>query len=159
MNALLPYMIADAGLVVAIAFLSARRITFFHPLTFYLFFHAFAFSLRAFELYTGKYPMYFGMNTYAYYSAVTVDEFVRGLIVADVALLLFAIGCFAAGATPTRPRVVQPFNDRMLRVVLFALLPISFGLLAYRRFGSGEAQDVLGEYDLIPIIGGVWRSP
>lgn len=156
MNALLPYMIVDAGLVLAIAVLSARRITFFHPLTFYLFFHAFAFSLRAFELYNGKYPMYFGLKSYAYYSAVTVDEFVRGLIVADASLLLFAIGCFAGGATPIRTRLAQPYNDQLLRKLLVTLLPLSFVLLAYRRFGGDEAQDVLRGYALLSVIGGVW---
>lgn len=156
MNALLPYIVIDVAIVAAIVTLSAKRLSFFHPLTFYLFFHAFAFSLRAIELYGGKYPMYFGITSYAYYSAVTVDEFIRGLITADIALVLFTIGCLKGNVAPIAARIAQPINDKVLRRLLVTMLPISFALLAYRRFGGAQAYEVLSGFQLLNIISGVW---
>lgn len=157
MDALLPFIVADVAVVLTVAALSFKRLTFFHPLTYYLFFHSYAFTLRTFELYAGKYPMYYGLDTHAYYSAIVPDEFIRALIVSDVALILFAAGCFAASIARLKPRMARPFNDGLLRNMLIALLPLSFVLLTYRRFGGADAQDAVETgYKFVSIIGGVW---
>lgn len=149
---LLPFILIDIVILIAVGLFYLRQSSFFHPLSLYLFFHLYSFTLRGFELYSGKYPMYFGLVTSRYYSAVRPEEFVRALIVADIALVLFAAGCFLAAGVK-HVRTAQPFDNNLLIVFLLTLLPASFYFLISRRFG-GEQSELLNVQLLLMI--GVW---
>ncbi len=155
MDQLAPYVVLDISVVIGITLLSLRFLTFFHPLLYYLLFHVYAMSSRSWELLDGRYPMYFRQQTVSYYSAIRPEEFIRGLLVADAALVLFFIGCLLAKSRPTRPRIAAPFNDGLLKQVIFVLLPISFGLLLIRRLGSDASVDTLSGFALLKVMG-VW---
>lgn len=152
MNQLLPYVLLDGAIVVGIILLSLRILTFFHPLLYYIVFHLFAISSRAWELLGGRYPMYYGYVNVRYYSAVRPEEFTRALIYADAGLIFFFVGCILAKSSPTTPRQPVPYDDGVLRQLLIALLPITFVLLLYRRLGGADATEVLTSFQLLNIM-------
>lgn len=150
MNELLPFIAIDFVIVTTISALFWRQSSFFHPLTWYLFFHAYSFSFRAIELYSGKFPMYYGYSGHLFYSAVRPTEFVRGLLVADAALILFALGAALSG-TGIKARVAGAFNDKLLKWFLVALLPVCITLLILRRY-SADGEELVRGFQLVYVM-------
>lgn len=155
MNELLPYIILDISIIVAIMLLSLRFLNFFHPILYYVLFHVFAISSRSWELLGGRYPMYFRYQNGNYYSAIRPEEFIRALILADISLVLFFAGCMIAKSYATVPRQAAPYNDGLLKQLVIVLLPITFGLLFLRRFGGDSGREVLSGFQLINIMS-IW---
>jgi hypothetical protein len=93
MDGLLPYLLVDALLLGATFYFLWPQMTFFHPATYYYFYHGYVITLPGWRLYFGAPPMYWGM---AGYLPIREDEFARALAYAGVALVGFAIGCYHA---------------------------------------------------------------
>jgi len=83
-DSLIPYLIADITLLVVIVLMMVRNLTFWHPLTVYLFFHAYSFTWRVIQLISGAVPMYGNTKNF---DVIRPEEFERAIIWADVALL------------------------------------------------------------------------
>ena len=86
MDSLLPCLLLDALLLVAVVFLLGSRLSFWHPATTYLLFHAYSFSARGWQLFDGASPMYAENGAF---DVIRPEEFQRALLLADVALAVF----------------------------------------------------------------------
>jgi hypothetical protein len=59
LDSLLPYLLLDGFVVATVIILMFRRLSFWHPLTAYLFFHLYSFSYRSLQLVAGRaQPLY-----------------------------------------------------------------------------------------------------
>jgi oligosaccharide repeat unit polymerase len=102
----------------------------FHPVTFYLFFHGFIFTLRPFLVH---YREYDGIYR-AYQFAPSMDDRIAVLVAVMVGLVCFVLPCLKAGASP--PRFAQDrFNEaerkEMIRPYLFAAaIIVPLGLIS-----------------------------
>src|SRR2546430_11005881 len=87
-----------------------RRLSFFHPAFYYLFFHLYVITIPAWQVYLGGSGMYEGMSGYL---AIRPYEFTRAIAYADLALAMFSGWTllvpripFAAKSRPRRQRHV-----------------------------------------------------
>ncbi len=93
MTALLPYLLLDAILLIGSVVFLASRLSFWHPATTYLLFHAYSFSVRAWQLFDGASPMYAENGAF---DVIRPEEFQRALLLADVALAVFVAAAYYA---------------------------------------------------------------
>jgi hypothetical protein len=91
MDSLLLHLSFDFIVIAVVIILMFSRLSFWHPLTGYLFFHIYSFSYRAYQIYDGAPLMYFGQ---ADADMITVLEINRAMFWADIALLIFTAGSF-----------------------------------------------------------------
>lgn len=126
MDSLLPYLALDILVVALVVLLMIGRMSFWHPLTPYLFFHLYSFTYRATKLVTGAAaPMYTGVpNT----EVITAAELSRALLWADVALGVFALASWFAHlrfeTQAQRPTVRRVMNPNIARLLGMACLPV-----------------------------------
>lgn len=131
MNELLPYLVLDA-LVVAAFVWALKRHSLLHPLFIYLFFHAYSFTLRGWQLLFGARPLYSdSLSTLA----VTVDELGRALLWADVAAVCFLIGAALFSGRIVPPTTIRVMSPKVLASIAVVGLPL--GLLAFVVSRSG----------------------
>lgn len=128
MDSLLPYLIADVLAVATVIALLFRRMTFWHPLTAYLFFHVYSFTYRATKLFEGSVkPLYTGI---ANAEVITPEEINRALLWADVGLIMFALAAWAAhlrfDAQAQRPTVRRVLSPNIAKAIGFLCLPTGF---------------------------------
>ena len=139
MDSLLLYLLLDIIVVVTVIFLMFRRMAFWHPLTAYLLFHLYSFSYRAFKIYTGSPLMFAGIPNA---EPITVDEINRAMLLADVALLIFAASSFWAHhvfeAKVFQPKVRLVMNRRIARAIGFLCLPVGATFFFALKSGGME---------------------
>lgn len=141
MDSLFPYLVLDVVVVAAVIIVMARRMSFWHPLTAYLFFHIYSFTYRAIKLYLGAPLLYVGQ---ANAEPITLDEINRALLWSDVALIMFALASWwahvnfeAAAARPVVRRVLNPNIAKFLGV---ACLPAGLFLFYGLKGGVVELE-------------------
>ena len=81
MTALLPYLVLDALVLIGAVVFLASRLSFWHPATTYLLFHAYSFSVRAWQLFDGASPMYAENGAF---DVIRPEEFQRALLLAEM---------------------------------------------------------------------------
>lgn len=86
--------IIDTALLVGVGAIFWRRISVYHPLFVYMFFHAYSFSWRAWQIYLGAPTMYTGATHGA--EQIAISEITRALWHGDLALTAFALGTWLA---------------------------------------------------------------
>jgi hypothetical protein len=137
MNSLTPYLIVDICLVVGLALALVSRLSFWHPATVYLLFHLYSISWRAVNLaYLGAAPMY-ANNPNA--DVISVTEYERALVCADIGLLVFCSAALLAHAKFQRasqqPIVRRTLSPKIITVVCVVAMPA--GLWALYAAKSG----------------------
>lgn len=155
MTELLPYVILDISVIVAVVLFSLRFLSLFHPLLHYILFHLYSISSRSWELLAGRYPMYFRMENARYYSAIRPEEFINAIILADVALVLFFLGSVWAHSRAVPARELSPYNDGLLKQLILVLLPITFALLITRRAGGVDVAKIVSGFQLLNLMS-IW---
>lgn len=85
------FLIFDAICLTMAIGLMWRKLSLLNPLTIYIFFHVYAFTYRAWEIYFGA-PTMYSIGYSSVYEPITENEIVRALITADIGLVLFALG-------------------------------------------------------------------
>jgi len=93
MKELLPYLVIDVACVLFCIGLIWRTFTLWHPFAMYIFFHVYSFTYRAYQLWNGAPPMY-EENPAA--DIIKSDEIIKGLLIADLAIIAFALGSYIA---------------------------------------------------------------
>lgn len=125
MDSLLLFLTLDMVVVAAVVLMMVRYLSFWHPLTAYLFFHVYSFSYRCYLIYAGAPLMYFGESNR---EMITIDEVNRAMLWADVALLMFALGAWIAHArlmaVASRPVVRHKMNLPIVWGVGAICLPV-----------------------------------
>lgn len=140
MDSLYPFIAVDLVVVAVVIVAMFNRMTFWHPLTAYLFFHLYSFTYRAAKLASGAaQPMYTGTpNT----EVITASELSRALLWADVGLAMFGLACWLAHvqfeAKAARPEVRRVLSPNIARALGFLCLPI--GLYFFYALKSGGLE-------------------
>ena len=140
MDSLYPFIAIDLVVVAVVIVAMFSRLTFWHPLTAYLFFHLYSFTYRAMKLAGGSVqPMYTGMpNT----EVITAPELTRALLWADVGLVMFVVACWFAHvqfeAKAVRPEVRRVMNPNIAKALGFLCLPV--GLYFFYALKSGSLE-------------------
>lgn len=125
MESLQTYLLLDVLIVTLVVALSFWRLSFWHPLITYLFFHVYSFTVRAYYIYDGAPTIYTGsVNNY---EDVTSDELTRALLTADIALIVFAVASWLAHrsfqARPHLPVSRRILNINIVKTVALVCLP------------------------------------
>ncbi len=142
LDSLLPYLLLDFAVVIAVIVTMFRRMAFWHPLTAYLFFHLYSFTYRAVKLFTGDAsPLYTGVpNT----EVITAAELERALIWADVGLVVFTAASWLAHvqfeANASRPVVRRVMNPDIAKFLGVLCLPIGLYFFAVLKSGNLELE-------------------
>ncbi len=138
MESLQTYLLLDVLIVTLVIGLSFWRLSFWHPLTAYLFFHTYSFTVRAYDIYNGAPTIYTGSVNH--YEDVTSDELTRALLLADLALIVFAVASWLAHRSfesrshvPIRRRIL---NIKIVKTVVFVCLPP--GLVLFYLFKTTQ---------------------
>lgn len=157
MNELFLPLCLDIALFFLCLTFSGRYLSMWHPLTYYYFFHGYAISYRAWRLYVGAAPMFSGVPTF---EPIRPEEFVRGLLYADISLVAFVIGSLIAHAKSEKivspNRRYQSLSKRVGQLVIFICLPVGlFTLIALRlggdSFNFGNAGGYVAMASMWPI--------
>ncbi len=126
----------DLVVVALVILVMFSRMTFWHPLTVYLFFHLYSFTYRLAGLYNGAAALYAGVPNS---EVITSDEISRAMLWADVGLIVFAIAALLAhqqsegrARHPTVRRVLNPNIARILGIICLPL-----GLYFFYAFKGG----------------------
>lgn len=138
MESLQTCLLLDVIVVTLVVGLSFWRLSFWHPLTAYLFFHIYSFTVRAYDIYNGAPTIYTGsVNNY---EDVTSDELTRALLLADLALIVFATASWMAHYL-FRARSLQPVSRKILNkniIKIVALVGLPPGLILFFLFKTTE---------------------
>ena len=125
MESLATYIAIDVIVVATVIFLMLPRMTFWHPLSVYLLFHIYSFTLRAYEIFNGAPTIYHGWQGA---EDVTAEELSRAMALADFALIIFAFGSWIAhrlfearAGFPIKRRVL---NKSIVKVISLICLPV-----------------------------------
>ena len=137
MDSLIPYLVADIFLLAVIILLISKNLSFWHPVTAYLFFHIYAFTTRCWALIGGSLPMYADARTTR--EVIMPDELARAMLWADVALVMFCLGAAIAQKRGTKhpfnPTERKPLSRNAILAVTAICLPI--GLVAFTSIKAG----------------------
>lgn len=141
MDSLLPCLLLDALLLVAVVFLLGSRLSFWHPATTYLLFHAYSFSARGWQLFDGASPMY---ADNAAFDVIRPEEFQRALLLADLALVAFAAAAYFAHRR-FEQAAHQPVERRLLNgaavlTIAVLCLPVGFYVFLTSKAGGVAAN-------------------
>ena len=71
-----------------------KQINFFHPLFIYLFFHIYSFSSRFVDIVIFNHPLMYSGSIQT--RTIQIEEICRAMFWADIALILFTLGCYLA---------------------------------------------------------------
>ena len=140
MDSLFPYLVLDVVTIVAVILVMFRRMTFWHPLTAYLFFHVYSFTYRGMKLASGSVsPLYTGIPNA---EVITPDEISRALLWADVGLAVFALAARLAhlqfDAKAERPTVRRVLNPNIAKTLGVLCLPV--GLYFFYALKGGYIE-------------------
>jgi hypothetical protein len=136
MDSLLPCLLLDAFLLVAIVLCLGSRLSFWHPATTYLLFHAYSFTVRAWQLFDGASPMYADNSAF---DVIRPEEFQRAMLLADLALVVFAAAAYLAHRR-FEGAAQEPVTRRLInRAAVFTVagicLPIGFYIFLTSKAG------------------------
>jgi hypothetical protein len=152
-DSLIPYLVADILLLVVIILVMARNLTFWHPLTVYLFFHTYSFTWRVIQLISGAVPMYGNSRNL---EAIRAEEFERAIIWADVALLCFTIGSVLAHAhfkwRVQFPRIRREVKPHIIYAVCAICIPAGLVVLTMAKTGTGEISEILASSGYLTLM-------
>lgn len=152
MSSLLPWLLLDLFLLGVSVLAMARRLSFWHPVTAYLLFHAYSFSWRAWQLFDGALPMY-AENTA--FDVIRAEEFQRALMFADVALVAFVAAAYLAHRAFER-RAHEPVPRRLLsRPIVLGIaavcLPAGFYVFLVAKTG-GTTENFLAGTNYLQVM-------
>ena len=152
MSALLPYLLLDALLLLGVAVLLGSRLSFWHPATTYLLFHAYSFTARAWQLYDGASPMYADNGAF---DVIRPEEFQRALLFADLALVAFAAAVYLAHRRFERlahePIQRRRISKAIVLVVAAVCLPVGFYVFFASKSG-GVAATAITETNYYQVV-------
>ncbi|NBN95457.1 MAG: hypothetical protein EBV31_07545, partial [Verrucomicrobia bacterium] len=146
MDSLFPYLVLDVVTIVAVILVMFHRMTFWHPLTAYLFFHVYSFTYRGTKLASGSVsPLYTGIPNA---EVITPDEISRALLWADVGLVIFALAAWLAhlqfDAKAERPTVRRVLNPNIAKTLGVLCLPVGlyffYAVIGLLFFGGVALQ-------------------
>lgn len=126
MNVLALLFFDTVSLVFSV-FLLYRHLNFFHPLFIYLFFHVYSFSTRFIDLTLFNHPlMYSGVLNAR---TIQIEEIYRAMFWADIALILFSVGCYFTH----KFRIVKKNNIKLnkAKIVICSFIFIIVGTPIY----------------------------
>jgi len=152
MPSLLPYLLLDAVLLLGATAYLLSRLSFWHPVTTYLIFHAYSFSGRAWQLYDGALPMYAENMAF---DVIRPEEFQRAMLFADVALVGFIVGAafahrrFERGAHEPVPR--RLINRTVVFGIVAVCLPVGFYVFLTSKSG-GFTENFLTETNYFQVM-------
>lgn len=153
MDSLIPYLIADITLLVVIVLMMVRNLTFWHPLTVYLFFHAYSFTWRVIQLISGATPMY---GNSLNLEVIRPEEFERAIIWADVALICFTTGAaFAQSQFRWKaqfPRIRREAKPSIIYAVCAICLPAGLLVLTMAKTGDGVISETLASSGYLTLM-------
>lgn len=153
MDSLIPYLITDIFLLVTIVMLMARHLTFWHPLTAYLFFHAYSFTWRMVQLISGAIPMYGNSRTL---DVILPEEFERAIFWADVALLCFTIGsAFAHKQFKWKAqflRIRREIKPSIVYSICVFCLPAGLVVMTMAKTGAGDVNEILASSGYLTLM-------
>lgn len=125
MDPLLLSIILDVFVLATVIIQMFRRMTFWHPLTIYLLFHVYSFTLRAFNIYGGS-PLMYANQANA--EVITIDEITRAMLWADVGLVTFAAASWWAHrkfeARIHAPVARKVLNPNIVKFIAVLCLPV-----------------------------------
>jgi hypothetical protein len=152
-DSLVSYLATDIALLVVIVIFMARNLTFWHPLTVYLFFHIYSFTWRVIQLISGAFPMYGeSLNL----EAIRPEEFERAMVLADVALLCFAIGsAFAQSYFRWRahfPWIRREVKSNIVYIASVFCLPAGLVVLVMAKTETGEISEILASSGYLTLM-------
>jgi hypothetical protein len=139
-------LILDSISIIFSVFLLYKYISFFHPLFFYLFFHIYSFSLRFIDIVLFDYPLMYSGVLQA--KTIQIEEVYRAMFWADIALILFSIGCYFAHKT----KIIKKENIKLNKnkVILLSSLFLIVGTPIYLLTrDSGNTIDNFNNFALI----------
>ena len=152
MDSLIPYLAVDITLLVVAGVFCVRTSAFWHPLTIYLFFHAYSFTWRVIQLILGALPMY---GNSLNLEVIRPEEFERAIMLADVALLCFMIGtAFAQSHFRWKaqfPRMRREMKISIVHTVCACCLPPGLLVLTLAKTGV-EFNDVLASSNYVTLM-------
>jgi hypothetical protein len=139
MDSLNTYLALDLLILGVVVMLMMPRISLWHPLTAYLLFHFYSFTWRLIAIIDGSPLLYTGQ---ANAEPVTIDEIKRGMIWADVAIVMFGIASSMAHrvfeANSNKPVSRRMMNPDAVRAVGFICIPLGFTVF------FGIRNDIIG---------------
>ncbi len=152
MDSLLPCLLLDALILDAIVLCLASHLSFWHPATTYLLFHAYSFSARGWQLFDGASPMYAENPAF---DVIRPEEFQRALLFADLALVVFAAAAYFAHRR-FEQAAHQPVERRLInRAAVLAIagvcLPVGFYVFLTSKAG-GVAANAFTETNYYQVI-------
>lgn len=146
MNSLILYSAADIIVLSLVIAFTYRKLTFWHPLTAYIFFHIYSFTTRLIAIITGARVMY--QDRPDVYDAVLPEEFERAMMWADVALILYAIGAMLAHhqgqKNKNKPRISKQLSRGAINVISAICLPIGVVVLYILKAEVNISADITG---------------
>ena len=129
----------DIALLALSIALTFRFLDLFHPLTTYLFFHGYVITYRVWRLYDGAAPSYSGNPNF---EAIRVEEYLRGLIYAEISLAAFVLGAILVQRKSTKVVnkhfLYQRFDKSFAKLILGFCLP--FGIFLFLSLRSGDSS-------------------
>jgi len=128
-------------LLVILAFVMSGQASLYHPLTIYLGFHALVFIMRPLVVH------WLGFNNMWNYMLFepSPEQFLRGLMVSSVALIVFAAACLFCGWSKTSfpPTPPAPFTRE--QIVALAITTALLLPLVARSIFAGYSGEAVGE--------------
>lgn len=143
MHELTNSLLIDLAILAMVLLLTFRKLSYFHPFTWYLVFHSSAITWRAIELWQGSWPLYldYKLLGLAKYSVIGANELIRALQYADIALVIFAAATlivpttFASQKNPAKMQVpTHPAMGELYLAPSFHRVMISAGLISIPVF-------------------------
>lgn len=136
MDSLLPYLVLDVCLFAGLTVWLFPKLSFWHPATVYLFFHAYSFTWRAIGLVNGTPPMY---SNFQNAEPITAPEFQRALLWADIGLVMFCVAVHWAHRMfelkAQKPVVRRVLSSSIILTVCCVALPIGLWVLYAAKSG------------------------
>lgn len=128
-------------LLVILAFLMSGQASLYHPLTIYLGFHAMVFIVRPILVH------WLGFDSMWHYLGFepSEDNFLRGLEVSSIALLVFAVSCLACGWSVTKFPSTPPVPFTREQILALTLTTAFLLPLIARSILTGFSGEATGE--------------
>jgi hypothetical protein len=129
-----------------------KKLSFYHPLTVYLFFHIYSFTERAWSVYFGS-PTMYTVGYSSNYEPIRIDEIQRALIYADIALVTFTLGVLYVGSQYRSQSFInrlspyKPINIPLLYSVSTVCIVLGLASFFFIRTGRANLEGfALGNY-------------
>ena len=136
-------LLIDTALLFFFFIYTCRTSNIFNPAFVYLFFHGYAFTLRGWAVNFGSPTMYQDSN---FFRVITHEEIFRGLLFADIALVLFFTGIFfsskkiiySGSVVKNVPKTFKSFkfNGNVVFIVTAIFLPIAIFSFLTSKFSQ-----------------------